>query len=272
MIMKTKKIFNERLRGKAFMKVVKWIALVVVVLIALAIVLLPGFISSDKGRRMILDKANKAVAGKMDFASLSMGWFKGLTVKEFSFNDDAGTAQVKIKQITAKPHYASILMGDLSFGRTVLEQPRVELNLTDRKSEAKPEEKKPAEPVALPVSRIDLVVENGDIKVTDKRSTAKPSGTVELSNINSKVNLRPAGSRSEFAMDMMLAQAGKESKISAEGNVTPPREGWSLAGTSGQLDIDVNDLDLGSLMPLLGDGASRYTGAGKTLSRHSRQN
>lgn len=254
--MRTENIFNGKLRGKAFMKVVKLIAIAVVVLIALAILLTPVFVSSAKCRAMILDKANTSMAGKMDFTSLSMGWLKGFTVKEFSFNDDAGTAQVKIKQITAKPHYASILLGDLSFGRTVIEQPRVELNLVEQKTAEvtahKPKSAKPAAgPVALPISRIDLVVNDGDIKVTDKRNSAKAQSTVELSNINSKVNLRPAGSRSEFAVDMMLAQAGKESEIAVEGNVTPPRAGWSLEGTSGELEIDVNDLDLSSLAPLL---------------------
>lgn len=268
--MKTGKILKERLRGKAVMKVIKWIVLVVVVLIALAIVLLPGFISSGKCRQVILDKANKAMAGKMDFASLSMGWLKGLTVKEFSFSDNAGTAQVWIKQITTKPHYASILLGDLSFGKTIVEQPRIELSLMERKPvevAAKPESTKAAGPVVLPVSRIDLVVEDGDIKVTDKRAAAKTEGTVELSNINSKVSLRPAGSRSEFAVDMMLAQAGKESKIAVAGNVTPPRKGWSLEGTTGQLDIDVNDLDLSSLAPLFAMAGVDVQTQGKISAR-----
>lgn len=258
--MKTENIFNGKLRGKAFMKVVKLIAIAVVVLIALAILLTPVFVSSAKCRAMILDKANTSMAGRMDFTSLSMGWLKGFTVREFSFNDDAGTAQVKIKQITTRPHYASILLGDLSFGRTVIEQPRVELNLMEQKHAkvtAKPKGK-PGELIALPVSRIDLVINDGDIKVTDKRNSAKAQSTVELSNINSKVNLRPAGSRSEFAVDMMLAQAdsagspqaGKESEISVKGNVTLPRSGWSLEGTSGQFEIDVNELDLSTLAPL----------------------
>ena len=144
MIMKTGKIFKKRLRGKAIMKVIKVIALVIVILIVLAIVLIPGFVSSGKCRQIILDKVNKSVAGKMDFASLSMGWLKGLTVKEFSFNDKAGMTQVKIKQITTKPHYGSLLLGDLSFGKTVIEQPRVELNLIEQKP-AKAASAKPAE-------------------------------------------------------------------------------------------------------------------------------
>ena len=68
-------------------------------------------------------------------------------------------------------------------------------------------------------------------------------------------------------MDMDVAQAGKESKITAEGNVTPPRAGWSLEGTSGELDIDVNDLDLGFACAFACDGRSWYTGTGENLSK-----
>jgi hypothetical protein len=93
---------------------------------------------------------------------------------------------------------------------------------------------------------MDLVLNDGSVKVTDPKS-----GTVELSQINSKVNLQPPGERSDFDLKMVVARADKTSEIKAAGNVTTKsKKGWSLKGTSGDLTVEVKDLDLESLGPI----------------------
>ncbi|GAG16958.1 unnamed protein product, partial [marine sediment metagenome] len=105
---------------------------------------------------------------------------------------------------------------------------------------------KESKPLALPIKKIDLTVKNGGLKVTEKAGE-----TVELSQINSKVNLRPLGQQTNFEIDVNLAGKGKESKLRAEGRIEPKKKtGWRLAGTSGDLTIEVNDLELASLGPL----------------------
>jgi hypothetical protein len=50
---------------------------------------------------------------------------------------------------------------------------------------------------------------------------------------------------------MAVAQAGKSSEIQVAGNITPKKQtGWSFKGTSGELTVDVNNLDLESLGPI----------------------
>jgi hypothetical protein len=50
---------------------------------------------------------------------------------------------------------------------------------------------------------------------------------------------------------MAVAQAGKASQIKVASTITPKQQtGWSLKGTSGNLSVDVNDLDLESLGPI----------------------
>jgi len=225
---------------------------VIAILIVLVLLLVPALVSSGKGRKIILAKINGSVAGKTNFADLSMGWFKGIKVTDFSFNDNAGQISVQVKEIATKPHYGSILTGNLSFGQTLIDTPNVQINLKDLQEQKpqSPGEKKPAgegmQPFVLPVKRMELVLNDGNVKVTDPKS-----GTVELSRINSKINLQPPGQQSDFDLSMAVAQAGKTSEIQVAGTITPKQQtGWSLKGTSGNLTVDVNDLDLESLGPI----------------------
>lgn len=242
------KIKPQRKMG---VRLLKWVLPIVAVLIVSAFLLVPVLISSGVARKIILAKVNKSISGQADFADLTMGWSKGIKITDFSFNDNAGQASVQVKQISTKPHYGSIVMGDLSFGQTVIDQPQVQINLKAEQpvrtaSVVPPAQKSPG--VALPIKVIDLVVNNGSFKVTDQQSR-----TVSLSQINSQVSLRPPNQRSSFNISMAVADAGKESTIKAAGQIQPGggSKGWTLKGTTGDFIIEVNDLDLESLGPIL---------------------
>jgi hypothetical protein len=244
-----RKVEPRKKSGKRVLKV----ALVIIVILFVSVLLLvPAIISSAKARQIILAKINGSVAGKTDFADLSMGWLKGIKVADFSFNDDAGQISVQVKEIATKPHYGSLLTGNLSFGQTLIDKPNVEINIKDSKRQKTKslEQKKPAGnemgPIVLPVKRMELVVNDGNFKVTDPKS-----GTVELSRISSKVNLQPPGEQSNLDLSMTVAQTGKASEIQVAGSITPKKQtGWSFKGTSGELTVDVNNLDLESLGPI----------------------
>ena len=243
------KIKPQKKTGK---RVLKLGLAIIVILIVLVIIFVPALISSAKARQIILAKINGSVAGRTDFADLSMGWLKGIKVADFSFNDNAGQISVQVKEIATKPHYGSLLTGNLSFGQTLIDKPNVQINLKDleKQKTQSPTTKRPAgkemQPIVLPVKRMDLVLNDGNIKVTDPKS-----GTVELARINSKVNLQPPGEQSNLNLSMAVAQAGKNSEIQVAGNITPKKQtGWSFKGTSGELTVDVNNLDLESLGPI----------------------
>ncbi|MGB2864445.1 MAG: hypothetical protein WBC05_14045 [Sedimentisphaerales bacterium] len=234
-------------------RVLKLALAIIAILIVFVLLLVPAIVSSGKGREIILAKINGSIAGKTNFADLSMGWLKGIKVADFSFNDNAGQISVQVREIATKPHYGSLLTGNLSFGQTLIDTPNVEINLKDLQvQKAKsPAPKRPAgegmQPFVLPVKRMELVLNDGNVKVTDPKS-----GTVELSRINSKLNLQPLGQQSNFDLTMAVAQAGKASQIQVAGTITPKQQtGWSLKGTSGSLTVDVKDLDLESLGPIL---------------------
>jgi len=229
--------------------ILKLVLALLVVLILLVVFAVPAFVSSESGRKLILTKVNSSLDGQMDFAGFLMGWFKGISVTDFSFIDGAGQTSLKAKQITTKPHYGSILTGGLSFGKTIIDEPKVQINLkAERPVESYnlKKEPPPGKKVTLPIKKIDLVINDGSLKVTDSKA-----GVVELSQINSRLNLRPPGKQTDFNIDMAVVDKTKESKIHVEGKIKPgkAKTGWSLKGTSGKLTVEVIDLDLGSLAP-----------------------
>lgn len=120
-------------KGKTKKRIFKLILALIVVLIVLVPLLIPAFVSSDKARRIILAKINDSVTdGQVDFAALSMGWFKGIELTDFSFNDAAGQTLAKVKQIVTKPNYYSILSGSLSLRETAIKNVQVNEQLSEK--------------------------------------------------------------------------------------------------------------------------------------------
>ncbi len=236
-------------RKKTATRILKLVLALIVILILLVLFLVPAFISSGQGRRIILGKINKSIDGRVDFADLSMGWFKGIKVSDIGFKDRVGQISAQVKQITTKPHYGSIITGNLSFGETSIDQPKVHINLQNQPSVEPAGTAQPASAKAGYIAlAMDLAINDGNFKVTDSNTR-----TVEFSQINSRLNLRPPGRQTDFDISLaVVGQKAESSPIHAAGKIKPGKDkkGWTLKGTTGDLIVEVNDLDLESLGPI----------------------
>ncbi len=249
--METEKKPKAGTRKKTKTKIFLLASGLIVVLILLALLLAPALVSSGKGNRLILSKINNSIDGKIDFAGLSMGWFKGIKIADFSFKDNAGQISVQVKELATEPHYGSILAGNLSFGQTTVDAPRVQINLKEQKTPSvaskKEQQKVPVKTKDKEISlAMDVDVKDGNLKITDLQSR-----TLEVSQINSKMSLRPLGQQSNFEMNMTVEGKEKQATLQANGSIKTAKteKGWSLKGTTGDLTVEVNDLDLESLGP-----------------------
>lgn len=248
--MPVEKKSKARSRKKTATRILKLILALTVIMILLVLFLVPAFISSGQGRRIILSKINNSIDGRIDFADLSMGWFKGIKVSDFGFKDRVGQISAQVKQITTKPHYGSIITGNLSFGKTSIDQPKVHINLQNQPAVKPVVEAQPVPAKAGYVALVmDVAINDGNFKVTDSKAR-----TVELTEINSRLNLRPPGQQTDFDINLaVVGQKAEPSPIHVTGQIKPGRDkkGWTLKGTTGDLTIEVNDLDLESLGPIL---------------------
>ncbi len=247
--MPVEKKSKTRSRKKTATRILKLLLALTVILFLLVLFLVPAFVSSGQGRRIILSKINNSIDGRVDFADLSMGWFKGIKVSDLGFKDRVGQISAQVKQITTKPHYGSIITGNLSFGKTSIDQPKVHINLQNQPAVEPVVKAQPVPAKAGYVALVmDLAINDGNFKVTDSKAR-----TVELSGINSRLNLRPPGRQTDFDINLaVVGQKAEPSPIHAAGQIKPGKDkkGWTLKGTSGDLTIEVNDLDLESLGPI----------------------
>ncbi len=246
-------------KSRSKFRFVRWFLVIIAALVLLLFFIIPAYISSDSGKSMLLNKINDSIDGRVEVASLSMGWFKGFKLTEFSFADQAGRTSITAKQISTKPRYGAMITGNLVLGKTVIDEPRISINIqpspvTDAEStipmtsfDAASKQVK-SQPVVLPLERIDLIVNNGNVKLN---FDSAPAGTLEFKQINTKLALRPPGSKTSFDIALAVAGQPKDANISASGKIKPSaKKGWSLAGTSGEFTMEINDLDLASLAPL----------------------
>jgi hypothetical protein len=211
-----------------------WVLGGILILIILVVLLTPVFLSSGGFTRWVESTINQNTGGEANIGNLSVGWLRGVR-GDFQFRGENGWAQVDIDRITTQPSYASLLGGTLALERTVIEQPRVAIDLRDRPAPA--EDRAPTNLDNL--SRLnDVIVRDGRVQITDTAGQ-----TVQVADLNSMMSVRAPGRTSSFDMSMTVVQAQQPGRIQASGQVTPSEEtGWSLRGTSGQFVVEVNDL------------------------------
>lgn len=236
-------------------RALKWILISIAIIIIVVIVIVPVYLSSESGKQLVLSRINSSIDGKVDMKTLSVGWFKGIRLTGLTFLNTAGTTSVNVKQISAKPRLPGLLWGNFALNKTVVDKPEIVINLEEQPQVAvrdKTEEKVKveAEEGGLALAMLDLEVKEGNARI-NLSSNDRRTETVEFRNIASKVNLNPLGQKSTFDLAMSVASNDKESQVSATGSLKrPAKKRWTLKGTSGDVKVHIDKLDLSTLTPL----------------------
>ena len=221
-----------------------WVIGAILILILVVVLLIPVALSSRGFTQWVQAKISNSTGGQADIGDLSVGWLKGVRVANFSFRGPNGWAAVDIDRISAQPSYGRLLSGTLAVDRAEVDQPHIVVDLRQR-----PPSTKTGPSVDMNnLTRVrDLIVRNGSVQVTDTTGQ-----TSSITDLNSEVRMRSPGQTSRFNVDMVVAQAQGPAGVQAAGQVTPSKKtGWTLAGTTGDVTVEVNDLNLNSVAPFL---------------------
>ena len=246
---------NPPKRSRRF-RVFKWILIAAAGVVLAIIVILPAYLSSPSGKKLILSKISRAVDGEVDAKTLSVGWFKGIRLTDLTFSDDKGMMSVSVRKISAKPQLMAMLRGNLALGKTLLDAPKAVINIED--PQARSQSSKPSKSdegagggAALGLAMLDLEVKEGSATINLMRKDSTPARSVHFRNIESKVNLNPLGQKSTFDLAMAVVEGDKESQITAGGSMKQSdKKKWTLKGTTGDFKIAVDKLELSTLTPL----------------------
>lgn len=222
-----------------------WILAGMLIVLVLIVLLIPVALSSQRFTRWLGARISNSTGGQADIGNLSVGWFRGVRVSDFSFQGQDGWAQVNIDRITTQPNYAGLLSGNLALDRTVIDQPRIAIDLRNRPPAT---DEEPSSFDMNDIARLhDVVIRDGSVQVID--TTGR---TTQLADFDSTLNMRPAGQTSKFNLAAAVGQADAPGRIQASGQITPDKQqGWSLRGTTGDITVEVNELDLSSVAPFL---------------------
>ena len=161
---------------------IRRILLTIFICLLIFLFLIPTFISSKKANNIILAKINDSIQGQADFSDLSLSWFRGLTIKDISFSDLAGTINIYVQSVSGRPRYLSFLTGTPSFGKVIIDQPEINLEIPVDQQASTQQPKGAVEQTettfVLPIAKMDLRVNDGNLIVADAEK-----GRVELSEI-----------------------------------------------------------------------------------------
>jgi hypothetical protein len=248
--------------SKTKKRVAVWVLIAATGLIVLLVFGLPLYLSSQSARGLILERINAAVDGKVDFRRLSVSWWKGIRVFDFSYVDAAGNTTISIPKLFTRPRYVSTLLGEPAFGETILQEPVVTVIVPDSRSNATSDPPpRPAGPrmVSLPVSRMDLTVNSGTVRIQ-----SQSTDSLEFAQINARLNLRPPGQSTSFSADLKAVAASCQAPIRLQAKVVPAKDrGWTLEAISGDFSARIEGLDLRALTPALAAAKLRTEAAGK---------
>jgi type II secretion system protein N len=195
-------------------KIFLWMLVFLCMFFLILFFTVPVYLSSDSGKNLILRKVNSSIDGKVAVGSLSMGWFAGVKADRVNFTNIAGTAKMTAEQVAVRPSYLALIGGKLEID--------------------------------------DLAIKQGNFKISSPDAN-RTMQTLELKDINGRIASGPLGAKSGFYVSMAVASANEVSNIVAVGQIETPKiskKQWSLADATGELSIEVNDLELSTLSPL----------------------
>jgi hypothetical protein len=219
-----------------------WVLITVVGLIILITVLTPVILSSKEFTRWVQARISRSTGGEATIGDLSVGWLKGVRIADFRYRGPQGWTEVDVGQIIATPSLGSLLGGTLALDRAVVNRPRIAVDLRERP---------PSEAASVDMNDLrrlhELVVRDGSIQLTNTAGR-----TVQITDLNSDLTVRPPGRTSSLDANFAVPSGQQPGRVTLAGQATPAaKTGWSLRGTTGNVTVEVNDLNLGSITPFL---------------------
>lgn len=254
--MKTQQTASQKKRRTKKLFIILSVLLALIVLLWL---LIPVFLSSPAGTRMIENQVNARLDGTLNMQDFSIGWMRGIRVRGLDYEDASGETIVRVPSANVSPKYFHLLFGTLSLKDGQIDSPAVTLNIDRQKIDfpqadivapdlEAPAETEPAQAKkAISIGRMNLAVNNGAVTI-NLWSGQDPVQTVKFEDIHSALTVMPPGQQSSASLDMAVAGGTQPAMVTVQAQATPNKDTWRLE--SGRLDVKIEKLQLETLRPL----------------------
>lgn len=259
---------KEKSKSKKGLKLSLMLSFIVILLLILFF-LIPVFICSSKGKDFILGVIDNKFDGSANYSKLSFSWFDGIEISDIHLKGSLEQITVDIKKIQANPSYLSFLTSTPNLGRTTIESPHLLLKIPKDMPKEQPEHKRPAvdeikkQPSKTPapalagvfgLAKIDLSIDDGLVMVQ-----MADSKNVSFENIAAKIKLQGENTNNQIDASAVVISSDSNiaSTLTAKADIKSAK-GWSLDSTSGEITVEVNNLDLlavGAILQMTGSSA-----------------
>lgn len=236
----TKKRLMRRLAGGLGL-----IAAAMMIVVCIA----PTLLSTSRGQALLQRQLNALVEGHLTFARLALGWLSGIEVRQLAFDSPDGATQVRIDRLAVQPRWLALLGGTVDLGKTVIDQPNVSIQV------APPSEKTPLPegaprpaptgPLFIPAHRMNLTITDGNVQIAGALSS------VQFKNLAAQVDLKSPDKLSTATLRTTVSDGKQEGTIAVSAQAQSSAKSWTLADTSGNVKIQIQNLNLATLQPLL---------------------
>ena len=213
----------------------KWwigIPVFIIALILICILLIPTYLSSNSGKRFIINLVEKNTGGDLEIGDLSLGWFQDQQIKILQFSDDKG-GQIIFNKLTSDLSFWNLLMRSGSIGTTHIESPKVTFSPKEPKEWAPTEktssDKKKKKESFWSNFRGHLIVSNGAI--TLKKGMA-------IDNLSLDINMPKSSKIEAIELHGRTQQNGVSGNFNAKGKM-----GKWFEGTANVNNLPVEGLD-----------------------------
>ena len=242
---------SKSLKPHKAQRVIAEIVAGLLLLLVLFILFLPTLASTAPVTGFLLQKAAQMTDAEIQLGDLSLGWRHGIEIHDLKVADTRGKLQ--IKHFHSQPNVLALIQNRWILGKTVVEEPILEIPLDQFKSKATLTSETSNAPspsnsghTQLPIKSMEVEVHNGQVRLTQADQQV-----LQVTDINTQVDLNPQGQASFFTLALAVQDDEQSSDVQVEAQVKRQDKGWVLDLAAGKWNIDVNQFNLATLQPLV---------------------
>lgn len=237
-------------------------------LVALAgLFFLPQLLSTDWAVNKVIETVSDRAPGKVDFDSMSLGWFSPVRIQGITYDDPAAGVLVKVGGLTTAKGLLALATSYKEPGEVTITDPA--LFITVKEESAQPA---PAAPPGQPSTQSSVPATDaaGETKPQQPGSVAFPAVTVQLNITGGRVIARlPEADEKEIVkgLELNLKVAGLDNlleylvdfqsgdgkgKVHGKGTLAlAPENPADLDKTVSQAALDITTWEIGDLLSIL---------------------
>jgi hypothetical protein len=233
-----------------FIIVLAGLILVVMTIVAL----LPGILSSDFMKPLVLQKINQQLPGQLAVQKWSMGWFSGVKGNEIMYDNRPDDMLIRIAEFETSRGLLNLMLNRGKLGTVKITDPGLIFYITDKPKAQETEAPLPLpdiepgkrEKVAIPAFYGQFVITGGSLR------TVRNDGSEKVVAENVDLSLDASGPENPITYRFLVDSGDKMGHASGEGSLTlSPDDTMNVQQIRSDSKLEIKNWELEELFAIL---------------------